>query len=169
MDRTPATALEESGRIQQLLDEARDLCQGPAWERVEELVQRLLALQAEGFGRLLEYARANGADGALDARIAADDLLSSLLLLHGLHPVPAKERVVQALDELRPRLAVHGVRAELISLEDGVARLRLSGPSAGAIAAVRRAVEDAAPELSRVDVEEPPGPLVTLRVSGASP
>ncbi|MFL5450615.1 MAG: hypothetical protein ACJ78V_01790, partial [Myxococcales bacterium] len=68
-----------------------------------------------------------------------------------------------------PRLAVHGVRAELISLEDGVARLRLSGPSDGAIAAVRRAVEDAAPELSRVDVEEPPGPLVTLRVSGASP
>ena len=34
MDRTPGTALEESGRIQQLLDEARELCQGPAWERV---------------------------------------------------------------------------------------------------------------------------------------
>ena len=100
-DKRPA-AIEESGRIQQLLDEVRDLAPAPAWERVEELVQRLLAMQAEAFGRLLVHARACGADGALDARLASDDLLSSLLLLHGLHPLPARERVLQALEELAP-------------------------------------------------------------------
>jgi Fe-S cluster biogenesis protein NfuA len=169
MDRAPATALEESGRIQQLLDEVRELCPGPAWDRVEELVQRLLALQGEGLSRLLLHARSCGADGTLDAKIAGDELVSSLLLLYGLHPVPATQRVAQALEELRPRLAAHGVCAELISIEDGVARVRISGQSDGASAAVRRAVEDAAPELASVQIDEPSGPLVALHVAGAPP
>jgi Fe-S cluster biogenesis protein NfuA len=169
MDRTPATALEESGRIQQLLDEVRALSAGPAWERIEELVQRLLGLQGEGLSRLLAYARACGADGVFDEHITSDELLSSLLLLHGLHPLPATERVRRALEELRPRLAAHGVRPELLAIEDGVARVRLSGQFDGAPEAVRRALEDAAPELARVEIEEPVGPLVALRIAGAAP
>jgi hypothetical protein len=169
MDQAPGTALEESGRIQQLLDEARELAAGPAWERIEELVRRLLALEGEGLSRLLAHARACGADGTLDERIAADELVSSLLLLHGLHPVPASERVSRALEELRPRLAARGARAELLGIENGVARLRVTGNGDGTIDAVRRTVEDAAPELTRVEVDEPPGPLVALRVAGASP
>jgi hypothetical protein len=169
MDPTPATALEESGRIQQLLDEARDLSPAPVWERIEELVQRLLALQGEGISRLLSYARACGADGTLDKRIEGDELLSSLLLLHGLHPVPARERILRALEELRPRLAGRGVRVELIAIEGHAARLRISGQADGAMAAVRRAVEEVAPELERVDVEEISGPLVALRVGGTTP
>jgi hypothetical protein len=169
MEDTRATALEESGRIQQLLDEVRDLSPSPAWERVEELMQRLLAMQGEALARLLAHARACGADGTLDARMASDDLLSSLLLLHGLHPVPARERVLRAMEELRPRLAARGVRAELIALENGVARVRVAGTADGAEQALRRAVEDAAPELSAVEIEGPPGPLVSLRIAGAEP
>src|SRR5256885_5050069 len=136
MDRPAASALEESGRIQRLLDEARELSPGPVWERVEELVQRLLALQCEGLTRLLEHARACGADGALDERIANDELVSSLLLLHGLHPVPTRERVLRALEELRPQLAARGVHAELVAIEQGVARVRVSRAVDGALPAV---------------------------------
>ena len=62
------TALSESGRIQQLLDDVRELSPAPAWERVEELVKRLLAMQGEGLARLLSHARASGADSGLDGR-----------------------------------------------------------------------------------------------------
>jgi hypothetical protein len=163
------TALSESGRIQQLLDDVRELSPGPAWERVEELVKRLLAMQGEGFARLLSHARAAGANGELDGRIVKDELLASLLLLHGLHPLPARDRVLAALEELRPRLAGRGARAELIAISDGIARLRLSAVVDGAREAVRRAVEDAAPELSAVEVETPEQGLVSLNVARSAP
>ena len=128
--------------------EAHDV--SPAYERLSVVVSR----DREMIARLDTLVR-QVVDGELDGSAALERL----------------DRI-----ESRPtrrhwliRLAAYGVHAELISLEDSVAHLRLSGPSDVAIAAVRRAVEDAAPELSRVDVEEPPGPLVTLRVSGASP
>jgi hypothetical protein len=159
MERAPA-AREESGRIQQLLDELRELLPGPAWERVEELVQRLLALQGDAVGRLLTHARACGADGALDARLVEDELVSSVLLLHGLHPLPAEERIRRALAELRPQLAARGMRAELLGISGGVAQLLVAGDAA----AVQRAVLEAAPELSRVEIQEPQ-PLVSLRVA----
>jgi Fe-S cluster biogenesis protein NfuA len=162
------TALEESGRIQQLLDEVRELSPAPVWERVEELIRRLLAMQGDALARLLLHARACGADGALDTRLAQDELVSSLLLLHGLHPVAPAERVARALDELRPRLAAHGAQVEIVTIEDGLARLRVSGND-DAAAAVRRAVQDAAPEIARVEIEQPSGPLVALRVAGAGP
>ena len=161
----PPAAQEESGRIQQLLDEIRELATAPAWDRVEELVQRLMGLQAEGLSRLLSHARACAADPGFDERIAGDDLVSSLLLLHGLHPLPARERILRALEQLRPQLAARGARVELVDLDGEAVRIRLVG-SAHADA-VRRAVEDAAPELIRVVVEDA-GALVSLRIPGAA-
>jgi len=159
----PPTAQEESGRIQQLLDEIRELATAPAWERVEELVQRLMGLQAEGLSRLLSHARAGAA--GFDERIAGDDLVSSLLLLHGLHPRPARERILRALEELRPQLAARGARAELVDLDGEAVRIRVLGSAPAD--AIRRAVEDAAPELIRVVVEDA-GALVSLRIPGAA-
>ncbi|MCA1826950.1 MAG: hypothetical protein ABR567_00140 [Myxococcales bacterium] len=151
----------ESGRIQQLLDEIRDLSPGPAWERVEELMKRLLALYGEGLSRLLTLARAGG---DFDVQATRDELVSSLLLLHGLHPAPARERVLRALDELKPFLDARGARAELIAVEGEVARVRFAGVEA-LQPALRRAVEDAAPELQRVEIEGAAEALVPLRIS----
>jgi hypothetical protein len=165
LNESGSTAQAESGRIQHLLDEIRDLAPAPAWERVEELVRRLLALYGEGLSRTLDHAHACGADGAFDQRLGADELVSSLLLLHGLHPLPTRDRVLRAVEQLRAHLEPRGGRAEVVAVDGAVARLRFAGSQA-LEALLRRAVEDAAPELQRVDIETFAGPLVALRIGG---
>jgi hypothetical protein len=108
-------ARECVARIEALLEEVEGL---PA---AVELVQGLLDLYGEGLGRIV------ASDPTLVARLDGDEVVTHLLLLHGLHPVPLEERVVGALDEVRPYLASHGGGVELLGVEEGVVRLRLQG------------------------------------------
>lgn len=160
-------------RIERLLDELRGMVGPPAWARVEELLRLVFELQGAGLERLLDHALGAGAGvEELERRTSRDDLVSSLLLLHGLHPVPARERVERALDAAGERLGVGAGALSLVALgDDGVAHLRLEPggcPSARPSLAqsVRRAVLDAAPELASVVIEgldpAPGGKLVTL-------
>ena len=94
--------------------------------------------------------------------LAADDLVSHLLLLHDLHPVDLEARVARGLAEVRPYLESHGGNVELVAVEDGVARVRLQGscrtcPSSAATlrSAVEAAVLRAAPDLLGITAEEP--------------
>ncbi len=148
---------------------------GPStWQRVEELVRRLVALQGEGLGRILEHAAGAGAmTAALVERLCGDELVSSLLLLHGLHPEPTAERVARAVEGARARLGAE-VGIELLEIgADQVVRLRLdAGPGCGGSAAslahaVERAILEAAPEVAGVAFEglspaASPERLVTL-------
>jgi hypothetical protein len=92
--------------------------------------------------------------------LAEDEVVSSLLLLHGLHPLPAAERIRRALDALRPHLETHSAEVDVVEVDpEGASRLRVSGVS-GCIGeaiehALRRAVEDAAPEVTRLEIEMP--------------
>ena len=86
--------------------------------------------------------------------------MATLLLIHDLHPVPLEERVREALEQVRPYMESHGGNVELLSLEDGVARLRLEGScsdcSASAVTlelAIKQALEEAAPDLEGLEVE----------------
>ena len=56
-----------------------------------------------------------------------DELVAHLLLLHGLHPVPVRERVIGALDEVRPYLVAHGGGVELLGVDDGVVHAAAGG------------------------------------------
>ena len=60
-----------------------------------------------------------------------DELVSHLLLLHGLHPVSLGDRVLDALDEVRPYLESHGGDVELVGMEGPVVRLRMQGSCSG--------------------------------------
>ena len=139
--------------------------------RVEELIGRvegdpaaLEALRAvvELYGEALRRVVA-GADPA------SDELLSHLLLVHGLHPVDLEERVARALDEVRPYLGSHGGGVTLLGVADGVARVRLEGACDGCCSsaatmttAIEQAVARAAPELRAVEAEEPAQPLLQI-------
>jgi hypothetical protein len=85
-------------------------------------VQAVMDLYGEGLRRMLAGAREE------------DELVAHLLVLHDLHPVPLEERVRDAL----------GDRAELVSVDGGVIRVRLKGGcgSTGVEEAVRAAVPD---------------------------
>lgn len=153
-------------RIELLLEASA--AAGPvARERAEELVRLVVELYGAGLERLLELAYDAGAlDDDLLATLAADELVSSLLLVHGLHPYGVQERVERALDGVRPYLGSHGGDVRLLEVtDDGVVRLRLLGSCDGCASsavtlefAVDGAVRSAAPEIVRIDVEtESPG------------
>lgn len=99
-------------------------------------------------------------DEAAVRRLVADDLVASLLLVHGLHPHDVRTRVATALDSVRPYLGSHGGDVRLLEVTgDGVVRLELTGscrscPSSSVTLelAVEDAVRAAAPEITAIDV-----------------
>jgi Fe-S cluster biogenesis protein NfuA/nitrite reductase/ring-hydroxylating ferredoxin subunit len=147
-------ARERVGRVEGLLEEVETLGDPDAREKAIELVGALLDLYGEGIARVVEHVP--------DAEALADDeLVSYLLMLHGIHPVPVEARVRAALDEVRPYLASHGGNVELIAVEDSSVRLRMRGSCSGCPSSamtLRLAIEDAikkhAPEIGEVEAED---------------
>lgn len=161
-DRPPAGDLRSSGeRIEALLEASA--ANGPlARERAEELVRLVVELYGAGLERVLEIVYdAGGLDDAALQGLADDELVASLLLVHGLHPYGVQDRVEQALAKVRPYLGSHGGDVELLDVtDDGVVRLRLLGSCDGCASssltlslAVEGAIQAAAPEIVRIDVE----------------
>lgn len=143
-------------RIEALLD-ASAAGGTMARERAEQLVREVVGLYGAGLGRILELLRAY--PDAVTV-LAGDDLVASLLLVHGLHPHDVETRVRTALDGVRPYLGSHGGDVELLEVRDSVVRLRLLGscrscPSSAVTLelAVQDAVRAAAPEITAIEVE----------------
>ena len=140
-------------RIQTLLDS----CAAggtAAQERAQQLVREVVGLYGAGLERIME-----AGDPGLAERLATDDLVASLLLVHGLHPHDVHRRVSDALDRVRPYLGSHGGDVDLLGITDGPdgARVLLafkgsckSCPSSAVTLelAVQDAVRAAAPEVS---------------------
>jgi len=138
-------------RIEQLLGEF----DGADAELAEDLVHTLLEFYGAGLARIVEIV-----DRPLLDRLAEDDHVRGLLVLHDLHPRSTHERVTEALDKVRPYLGSHAGDVEFVGIDDGVLRLRLQGtcdgcPSSTVTAkyAIERVVREAAPEISDVVVE----------------
>jgi NifU-like domain len=151
---------ERVNRVEALVG-ALEKCPDPtAREASRELVRTLLDLHAAGLTKVLELA--SGDSGLID-QLADDELVSSLLLLHGLHPRPVAERVLRALEMARPRFRSMGGDVELIDASDEVVRLRLRGePVLRAIA--EEVVIGAAPDAA-LEFEEASDPFLAGRVS----
>lgn len=150
-------------RIEQLIEALGGA--GPvARDRAEQLVRTVVDLYGAGLERLLEIVDGGGAltDSTVDA-LADDELVSGLLVVHGLHPYGVAVRVERALESVRPYLRSHGGDVELLGVDDdAVVSLRLLGHCdgcAGSAATLRSAVEEAvgaaAPEVVRIDVADP--------------
>jgi len=156
---------ERVGRVEALLAEVETLEDPRAREKTAEMVGVLLELYGEALARIMEaVARSTGREALFEA-FTADELVSHLLILHGLHPLGIEERVERALEEVRPYLRSHGGDVELLGVEDGVARVRMEGscdgcPSSTATLklAIEEAVMRAAPDLERVEAEGAAGP-----------
>jgi len=100
---------------------------------------------------------------ALFAVLADDPLIANLLLLHGIHPDDLDTRVRRALDKVRSTLHSQGCTADLLSLVEGVVRLRLEGSGHGCASSavtLRQALEEAilaaAPDAAAIEIEERP-------------
>src|SRR5271166_4583710 len=140
-------------RIQTLLDSCA-ASGAAAYERAQQLVREVLGLYGAGLERILQ-----AGDPDLAERLATDDLVASLLLVHGLHPHDVHRRVSDALDRVRPYLGSHGGDVDLLEVTGDTVRLAFKGsckscPSSAVTLelAVEDAVRAAAPEVSSIEV-----------------
>jgi Fe-S cluster biogenesis protein NfuA/nitrite reductase/ring-hydroxylating ferredoxin subunit len=164
-------------RVQELTGRLEDLEDGPCRELAEELTGAVVQMYGAGLERIVDLIE----DEETRGRLADDELVAGLLMIHDLYPVPLEERVTQALDTVRPYMESHGGNVELLGIEDGVAKLRLEGSCKSCRAssstlelAVQQALQEWAPDLLGMDVEgvveepELPGvPLPLIQMNGA--
>ncbi|MFI7413007.1 NifU family protein [Streptomyces sp. NPDC049627] len=143
-------------RLDELL-EGLESAPGPTTRSAVEAVRLLTEVYGEALARVLDHA-----DGQLAARLADDELLGHLLVLHAIHPEPVERRAARAVERLRPAVRERGGDVEWAGVDGDVARVRLtagggcgsgcgggSGDEVGA--AVREAVLAVAPELTAVE------------------
>jgi Fe-S cluster biogenesis protein NfuA/nitrite reductase/ring-hydroxylating ferredoxin subunit len=167
---------ERVARMETLLEEIESLEDQNARSKAAEVVQVLLELYGEGLARMMEVVAQGEAGERIFEALADDELVSHLLLLHGLHPLDVETRVVRALEEVRPYLQSHGGNVELLGVEGGVARVRMEGSCDGCPSsavtlklAIEEAVLKAAPDLERIEAEgvaeSPPKPAMAFVAS----
>lgn len=148
-------------RVQDLQEKLEGAGEGPIRELADELVSAVVQMYGAGLERIMDGLFAAGEAGEPIALGLVDDpVIATLLLIHDLHPVPLADRVRSALDSVRPYMESHGGDVELLSLEEGVARIRLHGSCSDCSAstvtlelAIKQALEEAAPDLAGLEVE----------------
>lgn len=164
-------------RVEELVGELEQLPDPSARASVAELLGTVLELHRAALARLLDLIGEpeRGGGTAID-RLAADELVRHVLLLHDLHPVDLRTRVERALDSVRPYMSSHGGGVELLEVTAGAVRIRLIGHCQGCPSstmtlklAVEKAIHEAAPDVGVIEVAgdspakpSPPG-VPTLR------
>jgi Fe-S cluster biogenesis protein NfuA len=155
-------------RIGELVRGLEAIADPEARAGAKALVQLLLDLHAVGLERALEIVAKDDAVGqrTID-EFGEDPLVSSLLVLYGLHPLDLESRVLQAVEKIRPKVRHGGGELELVGIDTGVVRLnlQLTGHGCGSTGrTLRTLVEDAlyeaAPDMGSLLIEgldEPAG------------
>lgn len=154
-----ADALME--RVQRLSAEVDRIADPAARESAQELLAAVMDLYGEGLQRIVGALDEAGEAGEpIRGALSDDGVVASLMLIHDLYPVALETRVHEALEGVRPYMESHGGNVTLLSLEQGVARLKLEGSCDGCPAsastlelAIKQALEEAAPDLAGLEVE----------------
>ncbi len=146
--------VDEDGirRIDELVRRIDEISDREARETTTELIQSILTLHGAGLERMLDLVAASGQPGEiLIRRLASDPLVSSLLVLHNLHPEDLETRV-------RQFLAKQSVQAEFVSVFEGVVRVRVAAGGChshgNAAQLLEPLLRDAVPDATEIVIEE---------------
>jgi Fe-S cluster biogenesis protein NfuA len=115
----------------------------------EELVRVLSTMYGDALREIAESIRAALGEeegNALLERCCRSQLVGTLLITHGLHPVTLQTRVERALESVRPYLREHDADAEIVRLDEDVVEVRVNGMDS-VIPEIERAIREAAPEV----------------------
>ncbi|KFG00842.1 hypothetical protein IQ62_11175 [Streptomyces scabiei] len=164
----PVNAEQTGRRVEEVLDRLATSGNPAAATAAEELVRSLMDFYGAGLARILHLL--SSAPGEPSAGLLGDELVSSLLVLHDLHPEDRDTRIVRALDSVRE----HTLDVVDFDEESGTLRVRAragGGCGCGSEADARQAAEAAlacfAPEVRTVDVETAPAGPTLLQISTA--
>jgi Fe-S cluster biogenesis protein NfuA len=148
-------------RIGELVDELEKIADPEARAGAKALVQLLLDLHGAGLERVMEIVAKNDESGqrTIDD-LGSDPLVSSLLVLYGIHPLDLESRVAQAVERVRPQVRKGGGELGLLGIDGGVVRLQLQVTGHGCASTgktLKKLVEDslyeAAPDMSGLQIE----------------
>jgi Fe-S cluster biogenesis protein NfuA len=153
--------LEQSRKLQRLVEQAEQLRDPVARALMHECLHSLVSFYGDGLAQAMKVVQGCGPAGEhVYSQLVQDPVVRGLLLIHGLHPVDLPTRLKRAMEQVRPYMQSHGGNVELLSLENDRARFRLQGacktcPSSAVTMelALRRAIEEACPDLMGFEVE----------------
>lgn len=151
-------------KIEELVRQAESIPDLHARSVTIDLLRAVLDFHAAGIERVMDIVFDSGPAGeAIADRIVADDVISSMLLLHDLHPDDLETRLNRAVQKLQDVFFSLGVKLSLLSIEPGTVRLNFEAQrtwsGAPVKASVEKAIFQAAPEITTVIIEglkEPP-------------
>lgn len=152
---------EDMQRIGELVQEIEAIADPAVRAATKGLVQSLMDLHGAALEKALDIVADAGEPGMnIIDRLGRDALVSSVLILYGIHPEDIATRVVKAVDRLRPQLRKQGCEVELLGVNDGDIRLRVEigshtcGSTAKtAQATLEEAMYDAAPDMASLVIE----------------
>jgi Fe-S cluster biogenesis protein NfuA len=148
-------------RIGALVQEIETIADPAVRASTTQLVQLIMEFHGTGLDRALEILADAGEPGiALIDKLGRDPIVSSLLVLYGLHPDSLDTRVSKAVERLAPKLQRDGAQLELLGIEDGAVRIRVipgEHTCGSTTKALQTEVEDAiyglAPDVASLSVE----------------
>jgi nitrite reductase/ring-hydroxylating ferredoxin subunit/Fe-S cluster biogenesis protein NfuA len=131
-------------------------------EEVFALLEGVDILHRQALGRLLELT-GNLGGRELVEQISQDPVVRTLLEMYDLPEVDERTQVERALESVYPYFRSHGGKLEVLGVEEGRVRVRLSGSCQGCpgtSGTLKRVVEEALregfPGFSELVAEEPP-------------
>lgn len=128
---------------------------------VRALVYTMLDLHHGALQRIVEIISVQPDGETILQELVSDDLVQAVLMVHELLPYSLEERVEKALETAREQLKIYGADVELVSINNGVALMKLMGSSATANvsssilkAEIEHAVHSVAPDLLDIEYED---------------
>ena len=147
--------------IGQLISGLEEITDSKAQSSARELTQLIMELHCAGLEKMMEIIFAQGAAGVeIIDQLGRDRVVSSLLVLHGLHPDDLATRVSRAVELIAAKLRKQEVEVQLLSVNEQTVRVsaQTNAHACGSTAAtVRAEIEDAiyeaAPEVGSLVIE----------------
>jgi hypothetical protein len=159
-------------RLVRALSALETLPEPAARATAREALSTILDFHREGIERLSGRLAATPEGRRSLEAAAEDEVVASLLLLHGLHPLALATRVSRAVDHLRAQERntgrAGGAPVEILSIDPAAIRVRVGGGERWR-RAIERALQDAAPEVERIEVLGTTSdliPVARLRATG---
>ena len=160
-------------RIGDLVQQIEEIADPATRATAKGLIQSLMDLHGAAIERTMEIVAEAGDPGvALIDQLGRDPMVSSLLVLYGLHPEDLDSRVQKAIEKVKPQLRKQGAEVEILELHEGVVRLRVQtgehtcGSTAKTVrTTLEGAIYDAAPDLHLLTLEGLDGQIASGFVS----
>lgn len=144
------------------LERMEEIEDGKTREEVFALLEGIDVLHRQGLGRILDLIGSLGGPRAVE-QISQDPIVRTLLEMYDLPEADERTQVERALEDVYPYFQSHGGKLDLLGVENGRVRVRLSGSCEGCpgtATTLQRVVEEALregfPGFKELVAEEPP-------------